>query len=97
MDTSINSDADLAAIRGDLAALKGDVGSLIEHLKSGAKNGVQNAADQISGGVQGFSQSAADSGQRSATAIGAWVEKQPLLALLVAFGVGYVGARALSR
>ena len=36
-------------------------------------------------------------GERSAKAVGAWVEKQPVLALLIALGVGYIGARAFLR
>jgi len=29
--------------------------------------------------------------------IGAWIEEKPLLAFLIALGVGYVGVRALLR
>ena len=36
-------------------------------------------------------------GERSVKAVGDWVEKQPVLALLIALGVGYVGARAFLR
>ena len=36
-------------------------------------------------------------GERSVKAVRAWVEKQPVLALLIALGVGYVGARAFLR
>ena len=97
MDASANSATDLAALRGDLAALKSDVASLIEHLKIDAKSGARNAADQFTGGVRELSRTATDGGQQSVKAVGGWVDQQPVLAFLIAVGVGYVGARALSR
>jgi ABC-type transporter Mla subunit MlaD len=97
MDASTNNDAALAAVRGDLAALRSDVGALVANLQKKTRNGASDAADQISGTVKGLSETAADSGQQSAKAIGAWIEEKPLLAFLIAVGVGYVGVRALLR
>jgi hypothetical protein len=97
MAGSTNSEQDFAAFRSDLAALKHDVTSLIEHIKGGATDSVQNAAEQIDREARGFCHQAGAEGERSAKAIGAWVEKQPILALLIALGVGYVGARAFLR
>ena len=97
MADSPNAEMDLASFRDDLAALKRDVASLIEHLKGGATDKVQNAAAEIDRGARGFCHEAGAEGERSAKAIGAWVEKQPVLALLIALGVGYVGARAFLR
>jgi hypothetical protein len=95
MAESINPD--LAAFRDDLAALKLDVANLVEHLKGGAADKVRSAAEQIDREARGFCREAGLEGERSAKAVGAWVEKQPVLALLIALGVGYVGARALLR
>ena len=97
MAASANVELDLAASREDLAALKRDVASLIEHIKGGATDTVQNAAEQIDRRARGFCHEAGAEGERSAKAIGLWVEKQPVLALLIALGVGYVGARAFLR
>ena len=97
MDASTNNDAALASVRTDLAALRSDVGALIANLQKGARNQASDTADQISGTVRGFSASAADSGQQSAKAVGAWIEEKPLLAFLIAVGVGFVGVRALLR
>lgn len=72
MTTAIGSETGLAAARSDLDALKDDVGSSIEHLEGGARNGV-HAAD-----VRGLSHGAAAEEERSAKAIGAWAEAQPL-------------------
>ena len=97
MADSKNAEMDLAAFRDDLAALKHDVASLIEHVKGGATDKVQNAAEQIDRGARGICHDVGAEGERSAKAVGLWVEKQPVLALLIALGVGYVGARAFLR
>jgi ElaB/YqjD/DUF883 family membrane-anchored ribosome-binding protein len=97
MPASIDNGADLAAVRTDLTALRNDVASLIANLDKGARNGARNAADQISGGVREFSHNAVDGGQQSAKMIGAFVEEKPVLAFLIALGVGYFGVRALLR
>jgi hypothetical protein len=97
MTDSIIGNADIDALRGGVAALKGDVGRLIEHLKGGAINSVRTAAGQFNGQVRGLSEGASAQGERSVKALGAWVEEGPVLAVLLAFGMGYVGGRALSR
>ena len=97
MAESKNAEMDLAAFRDDLAALKDDVASLIKHIKGGATDTVHNAAEQIDREARGVCHDLGAEGERSAKAVGAWVEKQPVLALLIALGVGYVGARAFLR
>jgi ElaB/YqjD/DUF883 family membrane-anchored ribosome-binding protein len=97
MSASMNADPDLAVLREDLVALKRDVASLIEHIKGRATNSVQNAADQIDRGVRNLRQQAGAEGERSATAISVFVEKQPFVALMIAVGIGYIGARLLRR
>jgi hypothetical protein len=65
---------------------------LIEHMKCGATNTVQNAADQIDRGVRSVS------GRRAlGQAISVFVEKQPFVALMIAVGISYIGARVLRR
>ena len=97
MSASMKAEPDLAAFREDLLALKRDVASLIEHIKGGATNRVQNAADQIDRGVRSLRQQAGAEGERSAKAISLFVEKRPLVALMIAAGVGYIGASVLRR
>ena len=97
MTDSISRESDIDALRGDVAALKGDVGRLIEHLKGGAKNGARNAADQFNAQIRGLSENASVQGEHSVRALGARVREEPILAVLIAFGIGYVGGRALSR
>jgi ElaB/YqjD/DUF883 family membrane-anchored ribosome-binding protein len=81
----------------DIAALKHDVASLIEHLKAGATNGAHSATARLDDSAHKLYQDLAAGGERSAKAIGRQVEQQPLVALLIALGVGYIGGRLLSR
>jgi hypothetical protein len=93
----MNTDPDLALLREDLAALKRDVASLIEHMKGGAANTVQNAADSVERRVRSLRREARAEGERSAEALSLFIENQPLVAFMVAVGIGYVGARVLQR
>jgi ElaB/YqjD/DUF883 family membrane-anchored ribosome-binding protein len=97
MAESKNAEMDLAAFHDDLAALKQDVASLIAHVKGEATDKVQDAAEQLDRKARGICHDVGAEGERSVKAVGAWVEKQPVLALLIALGVGYVGARAFLR
>jgi ElaB/YqjD/DUF883 family membrane-anchored ribosome-binding protein len=104
MSTSTNPDPDLAALRDDLAALKRDVAGLIEHLKAGATEGAQSAVEgaqsaveHLQDGAHRLCDSVAAEGQREAKVVCRQIEEHPLLALLIAVGVGYIGGRVLSR
>jgi hypothetical protein len=97
MNTATRGDADLAALQSDMAMLKRDVALLLEHLKDGASNGAERAAGHLGDGARQVYRNVAAEGERSLKAIGAQIEEQPLVALLVALGVGYIGGRLLSR
>jgi hypothetical protein len=95
MSASMDSDPDIALFREDLVIR--DVASLIEHIKGGATNNVQNATNQIERHVRSLCQEAGAQGERSAQAVRVFTEQQPLVALIIAAGIGYVGARVLRR
>ena len=97
MSASMDSDPDIALFREDLVILKRDVASLIEHIKGGATNNVQIATNQIERHLRSLRQEAGAQGERSAQAIRVFTEKQPLVALIIAVGIGYAGARVLRR
>ena len=97
MSASMDSDPDIALFREDLVILKRDVASLIEHIKGGATNKVQNSTNQVERHVRSFRQKAGARGEGSAEAISVFTEKQPLVALIIAVGIGYVGARVFRR
>ncbi|HUN49392.1 MAG TPA: hypothetical protein VMU85_22860 [Stellaceae bacterium] len=79
-------DADFAAISEDVASLKRDLASLMDHIKKGSNRTAQDLYNGL----------AAES-ERSVKAISRQVEEQPLTSLLIAFGIGIVSGRLLSR
>ncbi len=97
MSNSISSDPTLQALQEDVNALKRDIGSLLAHLKSSATAGAQSAADQIEDSATRLYRTASTEGSKSAKALGQQIEEQPVLALLVVLGIGYIGGRLLTR
>ena len=91
------NESSTAGLQDDIAALKRDVAGLIEHLKLGATTGVQSSSDHLDDGAHRVCRNVAAEGERAAQAISRQVEAQPLMALLVALAVGYLGGRMLSR
>lgn len=97
MAMSATGNPDLAAVQADLAALKRDVGDLVAHLKASATASVQGATASLEDGASKLLRNITDEGERSMKAVGQKIEEQPLMALMVAFGIGYIGGCVLSR
>jgi hypothetical protein len=100
--SSADSEAspDLQVIIDDIAALKRDLATLIRGLKSDAAGGVAGAkgvVDQMGDEALRVYENLAEQGERSLKAIGRQVEEQPAMSLLIAFALGFIGARILSR
>lgn len=93
MSSTTSSDATIAALQGDVATLKQDISALLAHLKTGASAG----AAQIEAGASQLYRTAAAEGANGAKALGKQIEDQPVLALLVVLGLGYLGGRLLTR
>ena len=97
MSLSTKDEHDLATLQGDITALKQDLAKLVEHLKLGAANGTQGAVDHLEAGARHLYGTIASEAERSAAAVSHQIDKQPVAALLIALGVGYVGGRLMSR
>jgi ElaB/YqjD/DUF883 family membrane-anchored ribosome-binding protein len=91
------STTDINAIMSDIASLKQDLAALAGHLKDGAVSAGGDAAGQLSGEAKRVLDVLSAQGSRGAKAIGQQVEEQPVLTLLLAFAVGFVGGRLLAR
>jgi ElaB/YqjD/DUF883 family membrane-anchored ribosome-binding protein len=93
--------SDLEAIMDDIATLKRDFGQLAEHLRTGAVDGATGAARdataRISDETRRLYGNVAAQGQHSVKALGRRVEEQPVTSLLIAFALGMIGSRILSR
>ncbi len=81
---------DLEAIRDDLDALKSDLGALLKHVKSGTVDGVSDEAKRL------YGKFSAQGGEKLET-FARQIEENPLASLLIAFGVGFLAGRILSR
>ena len=97
MSASTTTEDNVAALRADIAALQRDVGILIGQLKSGAANGVHHAAEQLGESAARSYRDYAAEGVRTVMAVEQQIEDRPLMAVLIAAGVGYIGGRLLSR
>ena len=95
MNASMTVEPDLATVREDLDVLRRDVASLLDHIKVGATNTVQNAAGDVERRVRLLGEQAGVERDRSTAALSLFVQNQPLVALTLAAGFGYVGARML--
>jgi len=93
--------ASVDAIVDDLAALKRDFGRLMEQVKSGAVDGAgktaQDLLEQLNERASDLYERVSEQGESSVKAISRQVEERPFTSLLVAFGVGVIASRLLSR
>ncbi len=97
MSEPISTETDIEQLKRDLTALKTDVAALVGHLKSTATAGIEGVIDQADLGAQTLYRNANAEGERAVKALTQQIEQQPLVALLIALGVGYIGGRLLSR
>jgi ElaB/YqjD/DUF883 family membrane-anchored ribosome-binding protein len=85
----------------DVAALKHDMASLIKQMKDFAMREAnrlgQDTADKISGRASDIYGTVSDTSKKSADAITAHVEEQPLSSLLIAFAAGFIFSKILTR
>ena len=82
--------ADFDKIREDVASLREDLASLLRHLARDAKGEMSEEGRRLYAKLS-------DSGERSASALAREVEERPLLTLLLAFGIGFIGGSLLRR
>jgi len=88
-------------VADDIAALKQDMASLIKQMKEFAMREAnrlgQDTADKISGRASDLYETVSDTSKKSAEAITAHVEEQPISSLLIAFAAGFIFSKILTR
>jgi ElaB/YqjD/DUF883 family membrane-anchored ribosome-binding protein len=104
IETKSNSDGDripdLHALTNEVASLKREMASLLRSMKvdvSGEVASARHAAEHLGHEAQHAYENLAARGKRSVKAIGHEIEEQPVMSLLLAFAVGFIGSRMLSR
>ena len=94
------SKKDIDAVLADVAALKRDLTKAIARFKDTTEDGVGEAQDyveEIRDELAGLYKDASKRGQKTMKSVGRKVEDQPVAALLIAFGIGFVLSRLISR
>ena len=97
MAETTKTKSDIEAISDDITSLKRDLAALAEHVKRGAVSSASGVAAHLTDEAQDIYGRLAAEGANSAKMISRQVEEQPLASLLVAFALGFVGSRLLSR
>jgi ElaB/YqjD/DUF883 family membrane-anchored ribosome-binding protein len=77
---------EVTRLREDLAALKSDLVRLVKNMRGEASEEAQQLYTKL-----------AKESERSAQAVMHEIEERPLTALLIAFAIGFIGGRFLSR
>jgi ElaB/YqjD/DUF883 family membrane-anchored ribosome-binding protein len=100
-DFQTETGPDAKRVADDVAALKQDMAHLIKQVKEIAVREAnrlgQGTAETISGRASDLYETVSDTGRKSADAITAHVEEQPLSSLLIAFAAGFIFSKILTR
>lgn len=91
---------DIDAVLADVAALKRDLAKAIARFKDTTTDTAEDAQDfveEIRDELAGIVKDASKRGSRTMKSVGRKVEDQPVAALLIAFGVGFILSRLISR
>ncbi len=93
--------AQTGRVGDDIASLKDDVAILIKQVKELAMREAsrlgQGAADTISDRASDIYETVSEKGRKSADALTAHVEEQPITSLLIAFAAGFIFSKILTR
>lgn len=88
-------------VKDDILVLQRELASLVDRVKSAAVDGsgavMRESAEQLGDGARMLYQKLTGQGDRSVKALGRQIEAQPVVSLLVAFGIGFCASRLLSR
>lgn len=82
--------SDFESLRDDVAALKKDLRKMMEHLQAGVTADVGNKAGKIYGKLAG-------QGERIAELADREMKERPFTSLLIAFGIGIICDRLVTR
>jgi len=95
--TAVESSPEFKAMMADLAALRVDVAQLATHVKSGTVNAAEAAAGQVSAEATRLMGTVSDASKASVKAVERQIDTHPLVSLMLAFCLGFVGSRLLTK
>lgn len=95
--TAVESSSEFKAMMADLAALRADVAQLAGHVKSSTVNAAEVAAGQVSAEATRLMGTVSDVSKSSVKAVERQIDAHPLVSLMLAFSLGFVGSRLLTK
>jgi len=99
-DSAEGTSAELDGIKTSFTQLRQDVVELFSHAFGLGRGAAEGAKESASDAVENLKSRLADLRERGAdqvSAVGKKIEENPMPAALIAFGVGFVVAKLLSR
>ncbi len=99
-ETDSEESPGLETMRAEIAELKRSLTKLVRNLKDEASDDVtdvRNAVEHFGDDASRVYKNMAKQGRRSIRTVGRYVEDEPVMSLLLAFAVGFLGTRILSR
>jgi len=96
-DAPFPSEVDLAKLIEDINMLKRDIAAIAERSGEQVKSSAVDAASKISAEAQRLYDSVTTNSERSLEALSTEIEQRPLVSVLIAFALGYLGGRLMHR
>ena len=93
----LESGPDYSAVLADLASLRADIARLAANVSTEARNAGTQAADSLNSSAHSLYDGMSDSARTTAKAAGAQMDAHPMMSLILAFSLGFVGSKLLSR
>ncbi|PKP70157.1 MAG: hypothetical protein CVT82_07895 [Alphaproteobacteria bacterium HGW-Alphaproteobacteria-4] len=95
--TAIENSTEFKAMMADLAALRADVAQLAGHVKASTVSAAETAAGQVSAEATRLMGTVSDASKTSVKAVERQIDAHPLVSLMLAFSLGFVGSRLLAK
>jgi ElaB/YqjD/DUF883 family membrane-anchored ribosome-binding protein len=89
------SQSELDRLVEDVQALKRDVAKLAEHSRGAVWNGAADTANAIGAEAQRLYDEVATKGRDQVKRVSGQVQEKPIMSILIAFGIGFLGGRIL--
>jgi ElaB/YqjD/DUF883 family membrane-anchored ribosome-binding protein len=95
MNASNLSQSEVDQLVADVQALKRDIAKLAEHSRGAVWNGAAETATAIGTEAQRLYDEVTAKGRHQVKRVSDQVQEQPIMSILIAFGIGFLGGRVL--
>jgi ElaB/YqjD/DUF883 family membrane-anchored ribosome-binding protein len=89
------SQSEVDRLVADVQALKRDIAKLAEHSRGAAWNGAADTVNALGNEAQRLYDEVASKGRDQVKRVSGQVQEKPIMSILIAFGIGFLGGRIL--